>query len=176
MPAYREVGKRMVAKMPLTSGYRLPTEAEWVYAARYIAGLRPASDPLKFPWGASMPPPKRSGNYADEMAASIVPISIKGYSDGFRKSSPVATFSANAYGVYDLGGNAAEWINDFYDTSIGSRRLKKDPAGPDSGRFHVIRGSSWRHGSITELRLSYRDYSDEKRNDLGFRIARYVQN
>ena len=176
VPAYREVGQRMVAKMPLTSGYRLPTEAEWVYAARYVAGRRPASDPLKFPWGASMPPPKRSGNYADEMAASIVPISIKGYSDGFRKSSPVATFSANAYGVYDLGGNAAEWINDFYDTSIGSRRLKKDPAGPDSGRFHVIRGSSWRHGSITELRLSYRDYSDEKRNDLGFRIARYVQN
>jgi hypothetical protein len=43
------------------------------------------------------------------------------------------------------------------------------------GEHHVVRGSSWRHGNITELRLSYRDYSREPRSDLGFRVARYAE-
>lgn len=174
-PAYHEEKKRMVAILPLTMGYRLPTEAEWVYVARYEAGKRSKSNPLKFPWGFSMPPIARSGNFADQTAAGLVPIQIQGYRDGYRKTSPVRSFRANILGLYDVGGNAAEWINDFYDASAGGRKLSRDPTGPKSGRFHVIRGSSWRHGSITELRLSFRDYSDEKRNDIGFRIARYVQ-
>ena len=53
-------------------------------------------------------------------------------------------------------------------------KLVKDPVGPATGQHHVVRVSSWRHGSITELRLSYRDYSRAPRNDLGFRIARYA--
>ncbi|MGB0631770.1 MAG: PEGA domain-containing protein [Alphaproteobacteria bacterium] len=174
-PAYSEDGKRMVSIRPLTAGYRLPTEAEWVYAARYEAGNRPLQQPLKYPWGPSMPPASRSGNFADSAAAGLVPISIRGYADGFRRTAPVGSFPANAHGIRDLGGNVAEWVNDFYDASVGGRKLARDPVGPDSGRFHVVRGSSWRHGSITELRLSFRDYSDGKRDDIGFRIARYVQ-
>ena len=108
----------MVAILPLTSGYRLPTEAEWAFAARYEAGRRAASQPLKYPWGASMPPTPRSGNFADRVAATLVPLSIPGYSDGFRRTAPVGSFPANAHGLRDLGGNVAEWVNDFYDTSM----------------------------------------------------------
>jgi formylglycine-generating enzyme required for sulfatase activity len=50
-----------------------------------------------------------------------------------------------------------------------------DPAATGEGALHVIRGSSWKSAAVTELRLAYRDYGDGKRNDLGFRIARYAQ-
>jgi hypothetical protein len=66
-------------------------------------------------------------------------------------------------------------MSDYYSVYPGqSERLVKDPAGPVRGEHHLVRGSSWRHGNITELRLSYRDYSREPRDDLGFRLARYV--
>ncbi|MGB5486669.1 MAG: SUMF1/EgtB/PvdO family nonheme iron enzyme, partial [Lysobacterales bacterium] len=78
-------------------------------------------------------------------------------------------------GFNDLGGNVSEWINDFYAVYPGQAgRLVKDPMGPASGDHHVVRGSSWRDGSITELRLSYRDYIRGPRDILGFRIARYA--
>jgi hypothetical protein len=56
-----------------------------------------------------------------------------------------------------------------------SGTLLVDPAGPSSGPFRVIRGSSWMHHGTAELRLSYRDYGDKPRPDLGFRIARDVE-
>jgi hypothetical protein len=49
-----------------------------------------------------------------------------------------------------------------------------DPAGPPQGRFHVVKGPSWRSGSATELRLTYRDYAEKPRDDIGFRIVRYA--
>ncbi len=52
---------------------------------------------------------------------------------------------------------------------------RTDPTGAGSGEFHVIRGASWRHGSVTELRLAFRDYGKEARADLGFRLARYAE-
>jgi hypothetical protein len=51
----------------------------------------------------------------------------------------------------------------------------KDPLGPTEGELHVIRGSSWMDSSISELRLTYRDYGTDARPDLGFRIARYLE-
>jgi len=56
-----------------------------------------------------------------------------------------------------------------------SAAVETDPLGPTSGTYHVIRGSSWAHGTITELRLSFRDYNDEPRDDVGFRVARYLE-
>jgi hypothetical protein len=53
--------------------------------------------------------------------------------------------------------------------------LKWTPKGPELGQFHTIRGSSWAHGAITELRLSFRDFGEEPRDDVGFRIARYLE-
>ena len=70
----------------------------------------------------------------------------------------------------------AEWTNDYYNVYPATGgAAESDPVGPASGAHRVVRGSSWRHGNITELRLSYRDYSKKPRNDLGFRIARYAQ-
>ena len=53
-------------------------------------------------------------------------------------------------------------------------KAKGDPAGPAEGQYHVIRGSGWRHASISELRMAYRDFGDRGRLDVGFRIARYL--
>jgi formylglycine-generating enzyme required for sulfatase activity len=74
-----------------------------------------------------------------------------------------------------MGGNAAEWVHDFYGAGgLGSNSAEVDPLGPTVGTYHVIRGSSWAHGTITELRLSFRDYNNIARDDVGFRIARYL--
>ncbi len=70
----------------------------------------------------------------------------------------------------------AEWVNDIYSVPTpGQTQAVVDPAGPDKGTHHVIRGSSWRHAGIMELRLSYRDFGTEPRTDVGFRIARNVE-
>jgi formylglycine-generating enzyme required for sulfatase activity len=116
-----------------------------------------------------------SGNYADETASGKLPLIIKGYSDGYAASAPVGKFPANKAGLFDLGGNVSEWIHDHYDIHTGrGDDVLRDPMGPATGSGHVVRGSSWRHGSVTELRLSYRDDAVKPRHDLGFRIARYA--
>ncbi|MCX7063559.1 MAG: SUMF1/EgtB/PvdO family nonheme iron enzyme, partial [Proteobacteria bacterium] len=106
-------------------------------------------------------------------AANLVGRVIFGYNDNQIVSAPVATFAADARGLFDLGGNVAEWSNDFYE--IGSEQAQRDPLGPTSGEYHVIRGSSWMNGTITDLRLTFRDYGTDARPDLGFRIARFVE-
>jgi hypothetical protein len=67
-------------------------------------------------------------------------------------------------------------VHDPYSTDLAlSAEIAVDPLGPASGSAHTVRGSSWRHGRITELRLSYRKSGIAPRDDLGFRIARYVE-
>jgi formylglycine-generating enzyme required for sulfatase activity len=174
-PAYREENGKMAPVSPMTEGFRLPTEAEWAFVARLEGGRRPAGSPLKYSWGEAMPPGPKSGNFADASASGHLPNVLRDYSDGFSVAAPVGSFTPNKATVYDLAGNVAEWCHDFYDTFIGvTQQVLRDPMGPPIGEFHVVRGSSWRHGTITELRLSYRDYAKLARNDLGFRIARYV--
>lgn len=151
-------------------GYRLPTEAEWAWASRSEGGKM-----LKFPWGGSLPPPDNSGNYADKNSAFITRRAIAGYTDKFIVSAPVGSFPANTKGLYDMGGNVAEWINDYYGIPSNTGQLLINPTGPSKGHNWVIRGSSWAHGTITELRLSYRDYGNQARDDVGFRLARYAE-
>ncbi|MFK8020697.1 MAG: SUMF1/EgtB/PvdO family nonheme iron enzyme [Pseudomonadales bacterium] len=150
------------------SGYRLPTEAEWSYSARKLG-----KEMLKFPWGQEWPVPPGSGNFADIKASYILGRTLPHYEDGYTASAPVGKFTPNQYELYDMGGNVAEWVHDFYAPGQppGS---KVDPFGPKESNYHVVRGSSWRHGSLVELRLSYRDYADRGRDDLGFRVARYL--
>ena len=84
---------------------------------------------------------------------------IPKFDDGYASTAPVGTFAPNALGIYDGGGNVAEWVNDWYTVPTpGMTEPVVDPTGPRRGTSRVIRGSSWRHAGFTELRLSYRDY------------------
>ncbi len=171
-PFYIEKEGKITGVNPLANGYRLPTEAEWEWAARVVAN----QSPLKFPWGQDMPPPNGSGNYADEPAAALVARIIQKYQDGYGVSAPIGSFPAGNHGLFDIGGNVAEWVHDFYDIAVGNSGVAElDPIGPEQGEFHVIKGASWAHGTITELRLSYRDYYEKAREDVGFRLARYLE-
>jgi len=170
--AYREAGEGLVPVEPPTTGYRLPTEAEWAYVARVYGRQTPA----RYPWPGTYPPPSVVGNFADARISDTLADVVPDYDDGYRVTAPVGSFAAYPPGFHDLGGNVAEWSNDYYAVYPGeAERLVTDPAGPPAGDHHVVRDSSWRHGSITELRYSYRDYSRSPRNDLGFRIARYAE-
>lgn len=168
-PVYKEEFGQWVAIRPLPDGYRLPTEAEWAWAIRY-QGSATAS---KFSWGAQWPVPRDSGNFADRSAVDLVPSILPSYDDGFASTAVVGKFPASAIGIYDGGGNVAEWVNDYYTVPTpGVTTVVIDPLGPERGNSFVIRGSSWRHASMTELRLSFRDYGSEARPDIGFRLAR----
>ena len=170
--AYRESGGKMVPVVPATTGYRLPTEAEWVYVARKLGRQEMA----RYPWAGSFPPTGKAGNFADASIADTLANVVPDYNDGYRGSAPVGSFAARPAGFHDLGGNVAEWMHDFYAVYPGmAEQLVTDPGGPASGDHHVVRDSSWRQGSIGELRLSYRDYSRAPRPDLGFRLARTAQ-
>ena len=170
-PVYKEEFGKWVAIRPLPDGYRLPTEAEWVWALRYQGG----NGALKFAWGKDWPPVRDAGNYADKSAVDLVPSIIPNYDDGFASTAEGGRFPPNAIGIFDGAGNVAEWVNDFYTVPTpGLTTPIEDPLGPESGNSYTIRGSSWRHAGPTELRLSYRDYGDDARSDVGFRVARYA--
>ena len=170
-PFYRTERGKVIGIDPAAIGYRLATEAEWEWAARQVGDVQ--VDELRFPWGANLPPPDRYGNFADRSVANIVGRIIFGYNDNHIVAAPVGTFAASPIGVFDLSGNVAEWVNDFHE--IPAPDPVSDPLGPATGQYHVIRGSSWMHGTITELRISFRDYGNGARQDLGFRIARFAE-
>jgi len=171
-PAYEEKFGVWNLVRPISNGYRLPTEAEWVWAIRYEG----SGKGQKFAWGAEMPPIDDSGNFADKAASSIVPSIIPRYDDGFEATAPVGKFVPNRIGIHDGSGNVAEWVNDFYSVPTpGIKTPVVDPYGPNNGTNYVIRGSSWRHSGELELRLSFRDYGASPRPDVGFRIARTVE-
>jgi formylglycine-generating enzyme required for sulfatase activity len=171
-PVYIPKGGKLAAANPVGTGYRLPTEAEWEYCTRFNKDKAN----LKYPWGNRFPPESKSGNFADESARDLLSLFLVGYNDGFAVTAPPAKFKANHLGLYDLGGNVAEWGHDYYTIyPYDAKQVDQDPLGPDEGKHHVVRGSSWQQSSISALRSSYRDYSDDRRLDLGFRVARYME-
>jgi formylglycine-generating enzyme required for sulfatase activity len=171
-PFYQTDGDSITGFNPDSTGYRLPSEAEWEWVAR-VDG-----DPAmlrRFPWGEELPPPPRAGNFADVSTASFLGRVLLNYNDGFLGSAPVGSFEPNQNGFYDIGGNVAEWVHDFYGAGgLAGSGSEVDPLGPTDGVYHVIRGSSWAQGAVTELRLAFRDYNNVARDDVGFRVARYL--
>jgi formylglycine-generating enzyme required for sulfatase activity len=146
--------------------YRLPTEAEWEYAAR-SGGKK-----YKYSWGNGSP----SGNIGDISVKREFPEwpnSIwEGYNDGYAFTAPVGSFSPNELGLYDMTGNVWEWCSDWFGVKYYSESRRTNPQGPDSGQFRVIRGGSW-NCEARSLRASLRVRVDPsgRFDGLGFRLV-----
>jgi formylglycine-generating enzyme required for sulfatase activity len=147
------------------NGYRLPTEAEWEYAARERGKA------YKYSWGNASP----KGNVADErlrMTFSAWPFIIwSGCDDGYTFTAPVGSFRPNELGLCDLSGNVWEWCNDWYERYLTGEQT--NPRGPSSGVTRALRGGAWTDAPAA-LRASFRSgrLPDGRGVNSGFRPAR----
>jgi hypothetical protein len=134
-----------------TQKYRLPTDLEWSTAVGMgeEAGATPQERANKgvYPWGRQWPPPRGAGNYNPSYDV-----------DDFPHTSPVGSFAANAFGLYDMGGNVRQWCEDFFD---------------DRNVTRVLRGASWQLSSRSALKSSCRGQNHPATSDvsIGFRCV-----
>lgn len=134
-------------------GYRLPTEAEWEFAAK--GGLL-------------------SKNYIYSGSDKADSVAWTG-EEKPRKPQPIGVKKANELGIFDMSGNLAEWCWDYYNKNYYKYSEYKNPSGPTRGRARILRGGSWIFNSIfakTSYRLS--DNPDTKNYHYGFRLVRKV--
>ena len=106
----------------------------------------------------------------------MLPTTLVTYNDGYSVSAPSGSFPANPLGIFDLGGNVSEWVQDYYEVGrTETEAVIEDPLGPVDGRFRVVRGPSWRGATVTELRMASRGFSADGDEWTGFRIARNLE-
>ena len=169
-PAYEEGGGKFSLKKPVTIGYRLPTEAEWEYAARYAG----PGKVRRFAWGDALPIAPQAGNLAGTETLGQLEAQLSDYHDDYPVVAPVGKFQPSPLGLHDMSGNVSEWVNDFYLSFVDPSPVT-DPLGPEQAAVHVVRGANWKTGNVGELRFAWRDTAPEPSQMLGFRVARYAE-
>lgn len=149
--------------------YRLPSEAEWEYAAR--AGTR-----TRYHNGDEVRELLKVANLFDADAGKNwqkwQSHALSGH-DGFAFTAPVGSFASNAFGLYDMHGNVWEWCADWYGEDYYSKSPLNDPAGPQSGNVRIRRGGSW-HTWPFYVRSSYRNWNsaNTRYTLVGIRLLR----
>jgi formylglycine-generating enzyme required for sulfatase activity len=160
--ALRTQQERAWGLIPSNYVYRLPTESEWEYAAR--AGTTTA-----FYLGSGLHSGQANFYGQQEYDASVGGI----YNPGgiyLGITTPVGSYAANSWGLYDMIGNVWEWCQDWYDVYPGGSVI--DPQGPASGSSRVFRGGHWNYyARLCRSADRYYDYPDYRFNDLGFRVV-----